>query len=47
MHQSSMLKGSIRIVIEPVASKENSWVPAEILGDDFRKWKYHPFEIDR
>lgn len=47
LHQSSMLKGSIRIVIEPVGSKENSWVPAEILGDDFRKWKYQIFNIDR
>jgi hypothetical protein len=47
MHQSSMAYGSIKIVIEPVATRENSWVPAEIVGDDLRKWKYHHFEIDR
>lgn len=47
LHQSSMLKGSIKIVIEPVGSRDNSWVPAEIMGDDLRKWKFHTFEIDR
>ncbi|XP_070504088.1 tyrosine-protein kinase receptor-like [Chironomus tepperi] len=47
LHQSSMMQGTIRIVIEPAASVENSWVPAEIMGDDLRKWKYHTFEIDR
>lgn len=47
LHQSAMMHGTIRIVIEPAASVENSWVPAEIMGDDLRKWKYHTFEIDR
>jgi hypothetical protein len=47
MHQSSMAFGSIKVVIEPAASRENSWVPAEIVGEDLRKWKYHHFEIDR
>lgn len=47
LHQSSMLKGSIKIVIEPVGSRDNSWVPAEIMGDDLRKWRFHTFEIDR
>jgi len=47
LHQSAMLRGSIRIVIEPVGTKQNSWVPAEIAGDDLRRWKYHSFDIDR
>jgi anaplastic lymphoma kinase len=47
LHQSSMVTGSIKIVIEPVASKQSAWVPAEIAGDDVRKWKYGSFEIDR
>lgn len=47
LHQSSMLKGTIKIVIEPDGSKNNSWVSAEILGDDIRKWKHHTFNIDR
>lgn len=47
LHQSAMMHGTIRIVIEPAASVENSWVPAEIMGDDLRKWKYHTFDIDR
>ena len=47
LHQSSMLRGSIRIVIEPVSSKESSWVPTEVAGDNVQKWKYYAFEIDR
>lgn len=47
LHQSSMTRGSIRIVIEPVSSRESSWVPTEVAGDDLRKWKYHVFDIDR
>jgi hypothetical protein len=39
--------GMFRIVIETVPPKNSSWVPAEILGDDERKWKYHTFEIDQ
>lgn len=47
LHQSSMGDGSIRIVIEPVSHRSNSWVPSEIAGDNLRKWKYHTFDIDR
>lgn len=47
LHQSSMLDGLIRIVIEPVSPRSDSWVPSEIVGDNLRKWKYHTFDIDR
>lgn len=47
LHQSSMLGGTIKIVIEPVQSAQSSWVPAEILGDNVSKWKHHMFDIDR
>lgn len=46
LHQSSMNHGTIKIVIERI-KPAGSWVPAEIIGDDFRKWKYHTFEIDK
>ena len=47
LHQSSMNRGSIRIVIEPVGTRASSWVPAEIVGDNERKWIHHTFDIDR
>lgn len=46
-HQSSMLRGLIRIVIELVETPENPWVSAEIAGNDLRKWKHEIFEIAR
>uniref|UniRef100_A0AAG5DV41 Tyrosine-protein kinase receptor n=1 Tax=Anopheles atroparvus TaxID=41427 RepID=A0AAG5DV41_ANOAO len=46
-HQSSMHYGSIRIVIETVGNQESSWVPAEIMGNDLRRWQMNTFRIDR
>ncbi|KFB50191.1 AGAP012070-PA-like protein [Anopheles sinensis] len=46
-HQSSMHHGSIRIVIETVGNQESSWVPAEIMGNDLRRWNMNTFRIDR
>lgn len=45
LHQSGMGKSAIRIVIEPLVSP--SWVPAEIMGNDLRKWGWHTFRIGR
>lgn len=47
LHQSSMSRGTIRIVIEPLSARSDPWVPSEILGNDLRKWRYHTFDIDR
>lgn len=47
-HQSAMSRSAIRIVIEPVYSQSPSaWVPAEVLGNDLRKWQWHHFRIGR
>ncbi|XP_055595581.1 tyrosine-protein kinase receptor [Uranotaenia lowii] len=46
-HQSSMGYGSLRIVIETVGSHESSWVPAEVMGNDLRRWIQNKFRIDR
>lgn len=46
-HQSSMGHGSLRIVIETIGNQEPSWVPAEIMGNDLRKWQLNTFRIDR
>ncbi|XP_058055308.1 tyrosine-protein kinase receptor [Anopheles bellator] len=45
-HQSAMHHGSIRIVIETIgAGQESSWVPAEIMGNDLRRWQLNTFRI--
>uniref|UniRef100_A0A182YCB4 receptor protein-tyrosine kinase n=1 Tax=Anopheles stephensi TaxID=30069 RepID=A0A182YCB4_ANOST len=46
-HQSAMHHGSIRIVIETIGNQESSWVPAEIMGNDLRRWQINTFRIDR
>ncbi|XP_055534113.1 tyrosine-protein kinase receptor [Wyeomyia smithii] len=46
-HQSSMGYGSLRIVIETMGAHESSWVPAEIMGNDLRRWQLNTFRIDR
>ncbi|XP_049291749.1 tyrosine-protein kinase receptor isoform X1 [Anopheles funestus] len=46
-HQSAMHHGSIRIVIETIGNQESSWVPAEIMGNDLRRWQLNTFRIDR
>uniref|UniRef100_A0A182QVV8 Tyrosine-protein kinase receptor n=1 Tax=Anopheles farauti TaxID=69004 RepID=A0A182QVV8_9DIPT len=46
-HQSAMHHGSIRIVIETIGNQESSWVPAEIMGNDLRRWSLNTFRIDR
>lgn len=47
LHQSNMLFGKLRVVIEPVAAKETSWISTDILGNDLNKWKLYHFDIDR
>lgn len=47
MHQSAMSRSAIRIVIEPIYSESSAWVPAEVLGNDLRKWGWHQFRIGR
>lgn len=47
LHMSAMQKGSIRVVIEPVASLGSAWLPGEIMGNDERRWNMHTFRIDR
>lgn len=47
IHQSSMFHGSLRVVIEPMESQGAVWVPAEIAGNDLRRWTPHTFRIDR
>lgn len=48
VHQSAMLYGSLRIVIEPLNTHElSSWVPAEVAGNDLRYWQTMRFRIGR
>lgn len=47
LHQSSMTHGFFRVVIEPSGSTESSWVPAEIAGNDLRRWDLFQFRIGR
>lgn len=42
-----MLSSRLRVVVEPVAAKDSSWVSAEILGNNLGKWKLFTFNIDR
>ncbi|XP_062558487.1 tyrosine-protein kinase receptor isoform X1 [Armigeres subalbatus] len=46
-HQSAMGHGTLRIVIETSGNQDPSWVPAEIMGNDLRKWQRITFRIDR
>lgn len=47
MHQSAMSRSAIRIVIQPAYAESSPWVPAEVLGNDLRKWGWHQFRIGR
>ncbi|XP_037948147.1 ALK tyrosine kinase receptor [Teleopsis dalmanni] len=47
MHQSDMSHGLSRVVVEPLHSQESAWVPAEILGDNFRQWGRKFYRLGR
>ncbi|KAM7344585.1 anaplastic lymphoma kinase [Cochliomyia hominivorax] len=47
MHQSGMNHGLSRVVVEPLHSHESSWVPAEIVGDNYRQWERKVFRLGR
>ncbi|XP_073844464.1 anaplastic lymphoma kinase isoform X3 [Musca autumnalis] len=47
MHQSGMSHGLSRVVVMPLHSQENSWVPAEIVGDNYRTWDKKSFRLGR
>ncbi|XP_075168825.1 anaplastic lymphoma kinase [Haematobia irritans] len=47
MHQSGMSHGLSRVVVELLHSQENSWVPAEIVGDNYRQWSKKSFRLGR
>ena len=47
MHQSGMSHGLSRVVVEPLHSQESSWVPAEIVGDNYRQWEKKIYRLGR
>lgn len=47
VHQSSMSKGSLRVVVEPTRPHESSWISGEIAGNDLRRWELKTFPIGR
>lgn len=47
VHQSSMSKGSLRVVVEPLKPHESSWISGEIAGNDLRRWELKSFPIGR
>jgi len=47
MHQSDMSHGLSRVVVEPLHPQESSWVPAEIMGDNYRQWTHRVFRLGR
>ncbi|XP_011203998.2 tyrosine-protein kinase receptor [Bactrocera dorsalis] len=47
MHQSDMSHGLSRVVVEPMDSQESSWVPAEIVGDNYRQWGRKFYRLGR
>ncbi|KAL9915872.1 anaplastic lymphoma kinase isoform 1-T8 [Glossina fuscipes fuscipes] len=47
IHQSGMSHGLFSVVVEPLHSQENPWVPAEIVGDNYRQWSRKFFKLGR
>ncbi|XP_067626535.1 tyrosine-protein kinase receptor isoform X2 [Eurosta solidaginis] len=47
MHQGDMSHGLSRVVVEPMHSQESSWVPAEIVGDNYRQWGRKFYRLGR
>lgn len=47
LHEGAMHHGSIRIAIEPLRSHEAPWVPAEIAGNNNRRWEMFQFRLGR
>lgn len=47
IHQSGMSHGLFSVVVEPLHSQENSWVPSEIVGDNYRQWSRKFFKLGR
>ncbi|XP_017466502.1 PREDICTED: ALK tyrosine kinase receptor [Rhagoletis zephyria] len=47
MHQSDMSHGLSRVVVEPLHSQESSWVPAEVVGDNYRQWSRKFYRLGR
>ncbi|XP_053962484.1 tyrosine-protein kinase receptor [Anastrepha ludens] len=47
MHQSDMSHGVSRVVVEPMHSQESPWVPAEIVGDNYRQWGRKFYRLGR